>query len=794
MRVLRNPDLMEKWNMKRLHCLLSVVLVLGMGCQKEVPEESEKAPTAESASSEGEKAESKETESKETEEAKEVARLPIGPDMPKMLPLQNLIALAEKRSPWDNYVLEDELSEKFIAEGKTAPFPGSQLYAQYKEDFVGSFLKKGALDFKVVGNLYRDKVLERSRAGKIVADCYAAIAKNDGDPAMKGNLVVGLIHIGFEEEAFKAIAKYRNEAWFAKNWDVNFFSGTLFFRHRKYTESIPFFENAHRIESNPWVRLWLRMALGPDKSPEAMKRKEKLFPFGEHMGKGLEADFPFVEKADFYGIRRWNLAGAIAFGDFNNDTFVDFVAQGVYAQPELYLFENGKGYIQKADKTLAGVSNTPPACVAADFNNDGFTDLYMTRAAWLSAGPNRMLKNDGGKGFVDVSEGGDAALPWQNSCGASALDFDQDGLLDLAVTGTAGGRLALLKNMGNFEFKDVSRLAGIGDVKAVTVGVSTGDVNGDGWTDIFVNSLSPVRGPARKYEAPNGLYINNQDGTFSEEAEKRGVATGTSFGFATWMFDYDNDGDLDILASNFVEGDLAVLDGYQHKREWKGPRYGGPALYKNDGTGNFTNIGESAGFVPASIMGAQFVDMDLDGDQDVLLGSGSHPLRDMQPLFVYRNNGDDTFTNVTPLDDPRYVGKFHGMAFADMDRDGDPDMIINNGGIQLNDRFQDLVLENTTTGKNWIHIRLEGTTANRGGIGARVTAEFNNKKLLQEVSAGEGFSSTNTPYLVFGLGDAKSVQNITVEWMSGVKQTTGPLAANQALLVKQGKSTLVRVY
>ena len=134
----------------------------------------------------------------------------------------------------------------------------------------------------------------------------------------------------------------------------------------------------------------------------------------------------------------------------------------------------------------------PPACVAADFNNDGFTDLYMTRAAWLSSGPNRMLKNDEGKRFVDVSEKGDATLAWQNSCGASALDFNQDGLLDLAVTGTSNGRLAILQNMGDFEFKDVSREVGIEKSNAITVGVATGDVNGDGWPDIFLNSMSPA--------------------------------------------------------------------------------------------------------------------------------------------------------------------------------------------------------------------------------------------------------------------------------------------------------------
>jgi hypothetical protein len=725
---------------------------------------------------------------------KQAELLPLPDSAPTMKPFTDQVAEASKRTPWDNYAIEDTLSEKFIRDGKTAPPPGTQAYPQYKADFVGALLRRGQIDFKVVGSLYKDKLIERKRAAEITQSLYDHIETHKGDPAMKANLIIGLIHIGFEEEAFTAIAKYKAEPWFSKDFDANFYAGTLFFRHRRYEESIPFLENAKAIQPTPWVRIWLRMALGPQTTPETEARKKELFSYGEHMGNGTAEDFPFVDKADFYGIRRWHLAGAVAFADYNNDTFVDFIAQGVYAQPELYLYENGKGFVRKEDKTLSGISNTPPACVAADFNNDGWTDLYMTRAAWLSAGPNRLLMNFEGKGFVDMSEKGDAALAWQNSCGASALDFDQDGLLDLAVTGTAGGRLVLLKNMGDFEFKDVSKEAQIDATKAVTVGVSTGDVDGDGWTDIFVNSLSPTKLERRGYEAPNGLYINNRDGTFREEGIKRGVADGTGFGFATWMFDFDNDGDLDILATNFVEGELEVLEGFQKAQAWQGALYGGPALYKNDGTGHFENIGDKAGFVPASIMGAQFVDMDLDGDQDVILGPGSHPVWNAQPLFVYRNNGDDSFTNITPLDVPEYFGKFHGMAFADFDRDGDPDVIVNNGGIHLNDRFRDLVLENTTTNQSWLHVKLVGTKANSGGVGSRITVRFGDRQLLQEVSAGEGFSSTNTPYLVFGLGSATQVDSLTIGWLGGEAQVLGPIAANQALIVTQGDPNPKRVY
>jgi hypothetical protein len=299
---------------------------------------------------------------------------------------------------------------------------------------------------------------------------------------------------------------------------------------------------------------------------------------------------------------------------------------------------------------------------------------------------------------------------------------------------------------------------------------------------------------------PNALYINQGDGTFTEEGAKRGVAHGTPMGFGTWMFDYDNDGDLDILASQFANITGKFKGGFSRfpVEHFTTPlpdqgAFRPSALYKNDGKGNFHEV-KDTGIVSSSVMGAQFVDLELDGDLDILLGPGSHPLKNMQPLFVYRNDGGDKFTNITPLDDPRYFGKLHGMAFADVDRDGDPDLYINNGGVMLSDHWRDLFLENTITGQHWLHIGLEGTKSNRSAIGARVTVSVSGRKLLQQMTSGEGFGGTNSSMLIFGLSKTDHVDEVEIRWPSGLVQRLGSLKADQALIVQEGSDKLRRIY
>jgi hypothetical protein len=698
-------------------------------------------------------------------------------------------------TPWHNFAATDPLNSAHKVNYGPPKMMLAAVRDHYMDDPVQGILKDGKISFWIVAELYRQGIITRGDRGRVFEEMKSTIAASPEEHAYKINAVVGLIHLGFDEEADELISAYQSESWFTDSWDASFYAGSLYYRYHRFEESIPLLRAALDAHPDAFSRIWLAMALYGEGSAASQKEAEKIFSFGDHVGGGAPGELPLRDISEELGIRRSGLVGALSFLDVNNDGWMDLVNQSAYGVTELRIFEPGTGFVDTPDPVLETSHNTPPGSLAADFDNDGWTDLYMTQAAWFSAGPNRMFRNLEGEGWEDVSMKGEQSLVSQNSCGVSTLDYDRDGLLDIAVTGTAGGTLRLLRNKGDFVFEDVSDSVGLLSIHATAVGLAVGDVNNDGWDDIFVNSFEPPYGgvPGSDSTHLNQLYLNQEGARFSEEGESRGVTGDTPMGFGSWMFDYDNDGDMDILASNFGQDEQKIIKGlmaeFPHEKD-----YVASALYKNDGSGHFVNVADIAGFVPTSIMGAHYLDLELDGDLDIVLGSGSHPLHTMQPVFFYRNDGEDRFTNITPMSDPDFYGKFHGMAFADYDHDGDPDFYLNNGGVLLSDRFRDLFLENTTEGQHWLHIRLIGTESNREGVGARVEVQVGDRSLHQQRTAGQGFSSTSTPYLIFGLAEDEATGPVTIRWPSGKVQTLPPLAADQAIEVTEGSDELRRVY
>ena len=472
--------------------------------------------------------------------------------------------------------------------------------------------------------------------------------------------------------------------------------------------------------------------------------------------------------------------------DYDVDGLVDlYVVNGstlrqVQGQPGAprstnHLYRNmGKGRFRDVTEK-AGVpgSGCGFGCVAADYNNDGHTDLYLT-----NFGPNILYRNGGDGTFSDATKmagvgGGDV---WH--AGAAFGDYDRDGDLDLFVPGYLdfdirkpeqktceykglkvhacgplgykGAPDALYRNNGDGSFADATSAAGMAD-KKLYFGFQAvwEDFDNDGWPDLFVGNDSN----------PNYLYRNKKDGTFEEIGVAAGVAYSadgkelSSMGVA--VADYDQDGWMDIFVTTFAD------DNY--------------VLFHNEGDGIFSDVSFPAGVaeptVPYLGWGTGFFDADNDTYPDLYCVNG-HVFPEVdtgsqetyrQPLQLLRNTGTGKFIEQSSNAGLTRLGRFpaRGSAYADYDNDGDLDLVVS-----LMDE-KPLLLKNEGGNRgNWIQIRLQGTVSNRTGVGARVRLTALNRTQTATLRAGESYLSSNDPRLHFGLGSATEA-NVEVVWPSG---------------------------
>ena len=261
---------------------------------------------------------------------------------------------------------------------------------------------------------------------------------------------------------------------------------------------------------------------------------------------------------------------------------------------------------------------------------------------------------------------------------AAWADYDNDGWVDVFV----GHELApsrLFRNRGDGTFEDVSVKAGVAG-NAFTKGVSWGDYDNDGFPDLYASNMF----------GDNFLYQNNGDGTFKEIAAKLGVQQPFA-SFPTWWFDYDNDGWLDLFVVAYPNSVEEFVKHYLGQP----PAAETLKLYRNDGRGGFTDVSAAMGVarvVPA--MGANFGDIDNDGFLDVYLGTGAPSFGSLIPNILLRNDAGRRFDDVTDATGTGHLQKGHGIAFADLDRDGDEDIVLNAGGAVPGDRYDDAVFEN----------------------------------------------------------------------------------------------------
>jgi hypothetical protein len=498
------------------------------------------------------------------------------------------------------------------------------------------------------------------------------------------------------------------------------------------------------------------------------------------------------------------MGSGVCFIDYDNDGWQDIFLvnsmdwpgqkAGGPSYPVLYHNNHDGTFTDVTRAAGLAVESYGMGCAVGDYDNDGFDDLYLT-----AVGSNHLYHNQGNGKFLDVTAKADVASPGF-SASAAWVDYDNDGKLDLFVTHYIewsietdqycsldnknksyctpqrykGESSHLYHNKGGGVFEDVTKKAGLWDPTSKALGVALIDFDNDGWMDLFVSNDTE----------PNKLYRNNHDGTFTEAGLTAGIAFSESgrvrAGMGVDAADFDGSGFPGLLIGNFTNESMA--------------------LYRNDGSGLFTDEAPKSGLGAmtsgALTFGCSFVDYDLDGLLDVVAANGhvsddiavvQPTVRYAQPLGVYRGLGDKKFEDLSgklgKAIQKAVVGR--GVAYADYDNDGDLDLVVtaSNGPARL--------LRNENGNQNdVVRVKLVGVKSNRDGIGARVTlVTSGGARITRMVKSGSSYLSQSELPVTFGLGrpGKNAPARIEIVWPSGAKQTVEKIAANQFLTIREGK-------
>ena len=514
------------------------------------------------------------------------------------------------------------------------------------------------------------------------------------------------------------------------------------------------------------------------------------------------AAFPrFMDVAHNVGADITGLAGGLCVEDFNRDGLLDlFTTSWGLNDPVHFVVADGHGgYVDRtAEAGLKGIVGGPN-CVHADYDNDGYDDIFIPRGGWLGDGgvfPSSLLHNRRNGTFEDVTfaAGVGAAHPTQTAAWA---DFNLDGYLDLFVgaeSGTGQGwsshRSELYLNNRDGTFTEVSHKVGI-DLDAFVKGVAWGDINNDGLPDLFVSVFG---GPNRLYLNHGGRSIDSW--RFEEVAAKAGVQK-PYMSFPAWFWDFDNDGWEDLLVLSY-DNRMPLHEAVA--REYLGLPNGNiehAHLYRNKRDGTFEDVTKSVGLADKVIyaMGSNFGDLDNDGWLDFYVGTGNPDLRSVIPNRMFRNVEGRRFEEVTLEGGFGHLQKGHGTVFVDLDRDGDEDIFMVVGGAYAGDVATSVLFENPGwPSRNWITLELEGRTANRSAIGARVeivAADSVGKTRIVRRTVGTGGSfGSGSLQLHVGLGSAVRVPLVRVTWPDSVRSTTSysNLEVRRTYHITQGQS------
>ena len=562
----------------------------------------------------------------------------------------------------------------------------------------------------------------------------------------------------------------------------------MFVRNNKfYTKNIEI-----KYLSLLFIFLLAISACHSNKTPQ----KSKLTPpppdndYFQEIGKEIGLDFVHsIGDKELTNIVESSGAGA-AFLDYDQDGFIDlYVCSGTWVKelssgdkpeimPENHLYHNrGDGTFEDVTKK-AGVGGPwySMGVTVGDFNNDGYPDMYVS-----NFGTSVLYKNNGNGTFTDVTiKAGVGGKETDFSTGAVWLDYDNDGFLDLYVGKYLNfdpnykyyyapdgfpGPLAydaqpdvLYHNNGDGTFTDVTKEMGIKDLDGRAMGVGAADYDEDGFVDIYVANDHSM----------NYLWHNNAGKSFTDMGTPSGTAFGQSGESAVSMSvdfaDYTGSGRMDMFISD---------DKYCR-------------LYENLGNGIFAEKSYPSGIaMPAGQYvgwSSSFIDYNNDGLIDIYKANGALKHLYGQEDQLFENMGDGKFKDVSTECGSYFLKELvgRGACFGDYDNDGDIDAYI----VNLNDRGS-FLRNNKGNQNNWISLKLEGTTSNRDGIGARIRLTCGGKTQYTQKKSTTGYLSQNDPRIHFGLAKNDMVEKIEIKWPSGKVQVLNNIKANQILTVKE---------